>query len=119
MNKTIALVILGGLLAATPITQAADIMGKITLKGTAPKEKDVPQIKDDPNCGKLHTTAATTHHYVVGPNGELANAASKRAKRRPKRRIHIRDLNDAVADAIGDKQSRRGSSDSVAVVASP
>jgi len=64
----------GGLLAAGPIAKAADITGKITLKGAAPKEKDVPQIKDDPNCGKLHTMAATTHHYIVGAGGELANA---------------------------------------------
>ena len=67
------LVMVGGLLAALPATQAADITGKITLKGTAPKEKEIPQVKDDPNCGKLQTTTPTTHHYVVGPKGELAN----------------------------------------------
>jgi plastocyanin len=65
---------IGGLLAVLPPTQAADITGKITLKGTAPKEKEIPQVKDDPNCGKLHSGAMTTHHYVVGANGELANA---------------------------------------------
>jgi plastocyanin len=73
MKKIIMLAMAGGMLAALPATQAADITGKITLKGAAPKEKDVPQIKDDPNCGKLHVMAATTHHYVVGANGELAN----------------------------------------------
>src|SRR5947199_3914855 len=73
MNKTIALTIIGGLLAGTAVLNAADITGKVTLKGTPPKEKDIPQIKDDPNCGKLHTGPATTRHYVVGANGELAN----------------------------------------------
>jgi plastocyanin len=73
MKKTIALTIIGGLLAGSAVVNAADITGKVTLKGTAPKEKDIPQIKDDPNCGKLHTAAATTHHYVVGSGGELAN----------------------------------------------
>lgn len=73
MNKTIALTIIGGLLAGSAVVNAADITGKVILKGTAPKEKDIPQIKDDPNCGKLHTAAATTHHYIVGANGELAN----------------------------------------------
>src|SRR5256885_17108836 len=73
MKKCIILAIASSLLAVLPAVQAGDITGKITLKGTAPIEKDVPQIKDDPNCGKLHTAPQTTHHYVVGPNGELAN----------------------------------------------
>jgi plastocyanin len=73
MKKCIILAVAGGLLFVLPTTKAADITGKVILKGTPPKEKDIPQVKDDPNCGKLHTGPATTHHYVVGANGELAN----------------------------------------------
>jgi plastocyanin len=73
MKKTIALTIVSGLLAIGTVANAADITGKITLKGTPPPEKEIPQIKDDPNCGKLHSPNATTHHYVVGANGALAN----------------------------------------------
>ena len=56
---------LAGLL---PAASAADITGKITFKGTPPAEVAIPF---DPSCGKLHTEKATTHHYLVGPNGEL------------------------------------------------
>ena len=63
------LAVAGSLLFVLPTLQAADITGKVILKGTAPKEKDIPQVKDDPNCGKLHTGPVTTHHYVVGANG--------------------------------------------------
>jgi len=73
MKKSIMLAVAGGLLFVLPTLQAADITGKVILKGTPPKEKEIPQVKDDANCGKLHTSAVTTHHYVVGPNGELAN----------------------------------------------
>ena len=45
---------------------AADITGKITLKGTPPPEKTIPF---DPTCGKLHTSPATTTFYTVGSDG--------------------------------------------------
>jgi plastocyanin len=57
-----------GMLLAT----AGDITGTITLKGTPPAEKDIDQ-SGDAKCG-AHATKVTTHHYVVGSNGELANA---------------------------------------------
>ena len=50
---------------------AADITGKITLKGTPPPEKALPL---DPACGKLHpTTKPTTRFYVVDKSGGLAD----------------------------------------------
>ncbi len=52
---------------------AGDITGTITLKGTPPAEKQITPLKDDPNCGKLHSEMPTTHFYVVGPKGELAD----------------------------------------------
>jgi plastocyanin len=71
MNKTSALAILAALAAA--LAQAGEITGTVTLKGTPPKEKDITPLKDDPNCGKFHAAMPTTHFYVVGSQGELAD----------------------------------------------
>jgi len=73
MKKTSALIVVVGLVAALQATRASDITGTVTLKGTPPAEKEITPLKDDPNCGKLHTTVPTTHFYVVGPKGELAD----------------------------------------------
>jgi hypothetical protein len=73
MNKSTALLTLAGLTAALQFATAGDITGTITLKGTPPKEKDITPLKEDVNCGKLHTEMPTTHFYVVGGNGELAD----------------------------------------------
>ncbi|MEK7686728.1 MAG: carboxypeptidase regulatory-like domain-containing protein [Verrucomicrobiota bacterium] len=58
------------LLSSLQLMSAADITGKITLKGTPPPEKELPL---DPQCGKLHTTKPKTRFYVVGAAGELAD----------------------------------------------
>jgi len=61
------------LTAALQVASAADITGTITLKGTPPKEKEITPVMEDANCSKMHTSAPTTHFYVVGPKGELAD----------------------------------------------
>ena len=54
--------------------QAGDVTGTVTLKGTPPKEPEIPQAKENADCGKLLGEGVPTmHHYVVGQNGELAN----------------------------------------------
>jgi hypothetical protein len=73
MNKTTAFATIAGLAFACQLASAGDITGTITLKGTPPKEKDITPLKDDATCGKLHTDMPTTHFYVVGPKGELAD----------------------------------------------
>jgi hypothetical protein len=73
MNKTTALIVLFGLVSCFQAARAGEISGTITLKGTPPKEKDITPLKDDPTCGKLHTEMPTTHFYVVGGKGELAD----------------------------------------------
>lgn len=73
MNKTTALIASGALAIACQLASAGEISGTVTLKGTAPKEKDITPLKDDPTCGKMHTEMPTTHFYVVGPKGELAD----------------------------------------------
>jgi plastocyanin len=50
---------------------AADITGKITLKGTPTPEKELPL---DPACGNLHAEGKPkTRFYAVGAGGELAD----------------------------------------------
>jgi hypothetical protein len=73
MNKTTALLTLGALAITCQLAAAGDVTGTITLKGTPPKEKDITPLKDDATCGKLHTDIPTTHFYVVGGKGELAD----------------------------------------------
>ena len=73
MNKTWALAVITGL-AMTPALNAGEISGTVTLSGTPPPEKEITQIKDDPNCGKLHTEAVKTRFYVVGANKGLGDA---------------------------------------------
>jgi hypothetical protein len=73
MNKTTVLLTISALAAAGQLATAGDITGTITLKGTPPKEKEITPLKDDPTCGKLHSEMPTTHFYVVGAKGELAD----------------------------------------------
>jgi hypothetical protein len=63
------------LLAAGGVSlYAGDVTGTVKLNGTPPKEAEIPQAKQNPDCGKMMGDAMpTTHHYIVGKNGELAN----------------------------------------------
>ncbi len=72
MNKSTALAY-AVVMALVWGAAAGEITGTITLKGSPPKEKDITPLKEDPNCGKLHSTMPTTRFYVVGANGELAD----------------------------------------------
>jgi plastocyanin len=49
---------------------AAEISGKVKLKGTPPPEI---QIKMDDACGKLQGAPPTTRHYIVGQDSGLGN----------------------------------------------
>ena len=73
MKKTTVLLTLSTLALISQLATAGDVTGTITLKGTPPKEKDITPLKDDATCGKLHTEMPTTHFYVVGAKGELAD----------------------------------------------
>jgi plastocyanin len=72
MIKTTSLLVLAAGFA-TAVATAADITGTVTLNGTPPPEKAIAPIKDDPSCGKLHTTAPMTKFYVIGDNKGLAD----------------------------------------------
>jgi plastocyanin len=61
------------LTATLNVALAADITGTVTLKGTAPAEKEITPLKDDATCGKFYTTAPTTHFYSVSASGGLAD----------------------------------------------
>src|SRR5215468_11274114 len=73
MKNSTALLTMSALAAACQLAVAGDVTGTIILKGTPPKEKDITPLKEDPTCGKFHTEMPTTHFYVVGAKGELAD----------------------------------------------
>src|SRR5258706_215199 len=73
MNLNRSLAVVAGFTAALQLATAGYITGKVTLKGTPPPEKEITQVKDDVNCGKLHTEAVKTRFFVVGAGGELAD----------------------------------------------
>src|SRR5262249_9238755 len=58
------------LACSVPGLYEGDISGAVTLKGTPPAERPIDKSADK-NCGP--SAGATTHHYVVGSKGELAN----------------------------------------------
>jgi len=73
MKRILLLSIIATALATSfPNVYAGDISGAITLKGTPPAEKPIDKSPDK-NCG-TSPTPPTTHHYIVGSKGELANA---------------------------------------------
>ena len=49
-------------------TQAGDVTGKITFKGT-PKPEITIDMSADPSCSKLHDKPVTTRHFVVSSDG--------------------------------------------------
>jgi len=62
-----------GLAGTLQVALAGDITGTVTLKGTPPKEKEITPVMEDANCSKMHTTVPTTHFYLVGTGGGLAD----------------------------------------------
>lgn len=71
MMRTLNAVVGALIVAALASVQAADITGKVTLKGTPPAEKDLPL---DPTCGKLWPNEKPkTRFYVAGADGGLAD----------------------------------------------
>jgi plastocyanin len=62
-----------GLAGALQVARAGDLTGTVTLKGTPPKEKEITPVMEDANCSKMHTTVPTTHFYMVGAGGGLAD----------------------------------------------
>ena len=62
-----------GLAAALQVAFAGDITGTVILKGTPPKEKNITPVMENADCSKMHTTVPSTHFYVTGSGGELAD----------------------------------------------
>ncbi len=73
MKKTTGWLLTAALLTAGAVAGAADVTGTVTLKGSPPKEKEITPLKNDVNCGRLQPGMPTTHFYVVGDKGELAD----------------------------------------------
>ena len=62
------------LIGTASMATAADITGKVVLKGTPPPEITIDMsTSPDKTCGAAHSKPVTTRHYVVGKDGGLAN----------------------------------------------
>lgn len=71
MNLKRTLTATAALAAALQMASAADIVGKISLKGTPPAEKE---IQLDANCGKLHPEGnPKTRFFVTDGKGGLGD----------------------------------------------
>jgi hypothetical protein len=70
MKTTSAFLVIGALTGSFYAASAAELSGKVKLKGTPKPE--VP-IQLDATCGKLHSKPVTTRHYVVGQDNGLGN----------------------------------------------
>ena len=70
MKKTIVVLAAVALAGGWQMAPAADVTGKVTLKGTPPPEKAIAFTDE---CGPLHPTNLTTRHYVVGKDNGLKN----------------------------------------------
>ena len=70
MKSTFAFAIIAVLAGSFQAASAADISGKVKLKGTPKPE--IP-IQLDATCGKLRTQPITTRHFVVGQDNGLGN----------------------------------------------
>jgi len=68
MKKVASFLFAAALIAGWQTTQAADITGTVTLKGTPPPERT---IEYDDTCSKLNPPIPATRWYVVGPNNGL------------------------------------------------
>jgi plastocyanin len=71
--KTPSILLLIATLAAIPVSRAMDIIGVITFKGTPPAEKEITPLMDNPDCAAMYKATPTTHFYVIGAKGELAD----------------------------------------------
>lgn len=74
MKSYITGIVMAALAGSLQVCAAADITGKVKLKGT-PKPEMTIDLASSPDkfCGKAHEGAVTTRHYVVGPDHGLAN----------------------------------------------
>ena len=64
---------LAAVLAGASAARAADIFGIVTFNGKPPAEIPITPLMDNLDCAAMHKTPPTTHFYVVGPKGELAD----------------------------------------------
>ena len=70
MKTSFSLLAAFALAGSLQISSAADVTGKITLKGTPPPEKPITL---DAVCGKMQPDGIKSRFYVVGDGGALAN----------------------------------------------
>jgi hypothetical protein len=71
--KTIIIWLAAGFFSTWQLASGADITGTITLKGIPPPNVPYTPLMNIADCASCYTNTPTTHFYVVGKNGELAD----------------------------------------------
>lgn len=66
--------------ASAPLGSGASLSGWVTLTGTPKPEIPIPMT---PTCSALHPGKATTRHFIVSPEGGLANVLVYVSNARP------------------------------------
>ena len=72
MKELLTVLTLAAVTGAVTSLSAAEISGKVKLKGTPPAEIKI-DMSQDAKCGTANPTPPTTRHYVVGQDGGLGN----------------------------------------------
>jgi plastocyanin len=70
MKKAILILTAAALVGSFQAASAADVTGKVTLKGTPPPETPI-DFSDVAQCGDMHPTVTTSRRYVVGKDNAL------------------------------------------------
>lgn len=73
MKTSFSLLAIAAISSAVCTATAADVSGKVTLKGTPPAEREITAFKTDKNCGATQSGPVMSRNYVVGKDAGLGN----------------------------------------------
>jgi plastocyanin len=73
MKNCLSLLAIAAIGSTFSTLTAAEITGKVTLKGTPPAEKEITAFKTDKNCGAAAAGPVMSRNYVASKDGGLAN----------------------------------------------
>lgn len=73
MKTSFSLLAITAISSAVCTATAADVTGKVTLKGTPPAEREITAFKTDKNCGATQSGPVMSRNYVVGKDAGLGN----------------------------------------------
>ena len=73
MKNSFSLLAVAAISSAVCTVTAAEVSGKVTLKGTPAAEKEITAFKTDKNCGATQSGPVMSRNYLVGKDAGLGN----------------------------------------------